>query len=176
MEAPEETIWEEPQEDRYALQGELPLIVTVELFMKWLFGRGKDRSFGRYSPISLKLKSSGIMQDAIEHAIGKFEAHQSYERGSVMFTNKEPDLWLSIRRAAYSLAIVKEKKQKQNGQILTRYQVRVRLWDTYNFNIGNERGDGFGSFLNNLGYWLEKIHIGEDYSWEVCYTHNTKWL
>ena len=151
MEAVKETIWDQSQEDKYDLKGELPLIVTIELFMKWLFGRGKDRSFGTCSPISAKLKSSGIMQGAIESAIGKFEAHQSYEKGSVMFTNKEPDLWLSIRRAAYNLAIVKEKKQKKTGQVLTRYLVRVRLWDTYNFNIGNEKGDGFGSFLNNLG-------------------------
>ena len=172
----EVNIWEEAQEDKYDLKGELPLIVTIELFCKWLFGRGKDRHFGKLSPISAKLKSSGIMQDAIEDAIEKFETHQPYERGSVMFTNKEPDLWLSIRRAAYSLAIVKEKKVRKNGQKLTRYQVRVRLWDTYNFNIGNEKGDGFGSFLNNIGYWLERIHIGKDYFWEVCYTHKTRWL
>ena len=144
--------------------------------MKWLFGRGKDRVFGKFSPISAKLKSSGIMRDAVEEAIRKFELRQPYERGSVMFTNKEPDLWLSVRRAAYTLAIVKEKRQKKSGREQTRYQVRVKLWDTYNFNIGNEKGDGFGSFLNNLGYWLKKIHIGEDYAWEVCYTHKTKWL
>ena len=175
-----ETDTEQPEETGaealpHRISWELPLIVSVDMFCKWLFGRGKDRSFGNRTPISAKLRASVIMRSAIRRAIGQFEQKQAYENRTLAFTREEPDLWLSIRRCSYRLAIVKQHRVRKNGLAQVRYQVQVKIWDTYNFNIGNERGDGVGSFLNNLGYWLEKIHIGEDYRWEANYLYRTPW-
>lgn len=51
------------------------------------------------------------------------------------------------------------------------YEVKVKLWDTYDFNIGNEKGDGIGSLLNNFGYWLQENNKGTEYTWEVNFTY-----
>lgn len=49
------------------------------------------------------------------------------------------------------------------------------MYDTYNFNKGNETGDGLGSLLNNFGYWLQEHNIGKPYYWEAHYVYKTKW-
>lgn len=51
-----------------------------------------------------------------------------------------------------------------------------RVWDTYNFNIGNEKGDGVSSWLNNMDYTANQIGIGTNYNWEVNYVHKTRWI
>lgn len=53
--------------------------------------------------------------------------------------------------------------------------VQVKVADTYNFNIGNETGDGLGSVLNNLGYWAQENELGNEYEWEVTYVYTTEW-
>ena len=56
-----------------------------------------------------------------------------------------------------------------------RYVLNVKVYDTYNFNIGNEQGDGLGSWLNNLGYWAQEKNLGTEYYWEAEYVYKTKW-
>ncbi len=51
------------------------------------------------------------------------------------------------------------------------YEVNVKLYDTYNFNTGNEKSDGVGSLLNNFGYWIQENNIGAVYGWEVNFTY-----
>lgn len=167
-------IEEQLDREAYEISGKLPLVITLGLFLRWLFGRGKDRVFGNFSPISAKLRHSGIMQGVINRAIEEYDPEKPTVKSSVLFTKAEPDLWLSVRRAPYTLGVQKELRTRR-GQQQSRFRVRVRLWDTYNFNIGNESGDGVGSFLNNLGYWLEKRRLGRDYTWVVYYVYRTPW-
>lgn len=56
-----------------------------------------------------------------------------------------------------------------------RYAVNVKLYDTYDFNKGDETGDGLGSILNNFGYKLQEMGIGETFYWELNYVYTTKW-
>ena len=59
--------------------------------------------------------------------------------------------------------------------IVARYVVVVTVYDYYNFNKGDEVGDGLGSDLNNIGYGLHEMGLGKDYSWTASYTYETKW-
>lgn len=90
----------------------------------------------------------------------------------------ETDLWLGIRRANYEVTI--EEKTKTTGfwifkRTRTKYIAYVTVSDTYDFNRGDETGDGIGSWLNNFGYWVQEKNVGKAYYWEAEYVYKTKW-
>ncbi len=87
-------------------------------------------------------------------------------------------MWLGIRGVNYELEITEETKETGFWifkKTKTRYVVDVKVYDTYNFNIGTEKGDGIGSLLNNFGFWLHENNVGTDYYWEANYVYKTKW-
>lgn len=47
--------------------------------------------------------------------------------------------------------------------------------DFYDFNKGDETGDGIGSWLNNLGYWAQENGLGETYYWRATFVYYTDW-
>ena len=53
--------------------------------------------------------------------------------------------------------------------------VNVKVSDTYDFNVGDESGDGIGSLLNNFGYLMQEQNVGKAYYWEANYVYKTKW-
>ena len=148
--------------------------VAVGLLEKWIFGKGEAQYFDEESDVSKKLKKSQTMITEIKKAISKFKNGEEYGQGSVTFTMDEPDLWLGIRRANYEFTITETTKEtgwwifKKTETI---YVVEVKVSDTYDFNIGDEEGDGLGSLLNNLGYWAQEHNMGATYYWEATYVY-----
>lgn len=130
--------------------------------------------YGEESVVANALKKSKTMRNKIYEEVEKFESGAEYGTGSIQFRPNEPDLWLGIRRASYQLTISQNtshyKKGFYEGNVVF-YEVKVKLWDTYDFNIGNEKGDGIGSLLNNFGYWLQENNKGTEYTWEVNFTY-----
>ena len=162
----------------YDINGHTPLDVAIELLKEWIFGNGEDHYYDDNSIVSKKLRKSKTMEVAIEGAIQKYENNEEYTTGTVYFGNDEMDLWLGVRRASYELEIEEETRVVgfwifQKTQ--TRYVVQVKVYDTYNFNVGNETGDGLGSVLNNWGYWAQENNLGQEYYWEAQYEYTTKW-
>ena len=158
--------------------GQGPLKVARYLLTHWILGNGKDLILNSNSFVSKSLKKSKTMHTKIDEEIAKYEKGEEYGKNSVIFQQDEPDLWLGIRRAKYEMTI--EKESKITGFWLfkktqTRYVVNVKVSDTYNFNLGNETGDGLGSYLNNLGYWAQENNIGKEYYWEANFVYKTKW-
>ena len=160
------------------ITGETPLEIALDLLLKWIYGNGENQYFDDDSSIAKKLKKSKTMRATIDKEIQKFENNDSYGSDSVYFGDDGPDLWLGIRRANYEVTITKETKESGFWifkKTQTRYVVQVKVADTYNFNIGNETGDGLGSVLNNLGYWAQENELGNEYEWEVTYVYTTEW-
>ena len=60
-------------------------------------------------------------------------------------------------------------------QTQSRYIVQIKVSDTYDFNVGNESGDGIGSWLNNLAYHAHEYGMGNDFYFEVNFTYETQW-
>lgn len=158
--------------------GQAPFKVARYLLSYWILGGGKDLILKNNSLVSRALKKSKTMQKEINEEIEKYKKGQKYGTGTVIFKKNEPDLWLGIRRANYVLTIDKEtkttgfwffKKRK------TRYVVNVKVSDTYDFNVGDESGDGIGSLLNNFGYLMQEQNVGKAYYWEANYVYKTKW-
>ena len=57
----------------------------------------------------------------------------------------------------------------------SRYVAKVRIYDTYNSNTGDETGDGIGSILNNVGYIAQDQNLGIEYFWEASFEYSTRW-
>ena len=57
----------------------------------------------------------------------------------------------------------------------SREKVSVTIYDTYDFNKGNETGDGIGSTLNNIGYLAQESGLGTPFDWEINYEYYTAW-
>ena len=158
--------------------GTAPLKVARLLLTRWFLGKGKDLVLNKKSIVSKKLKKSNTMQEKIDEEIEKFENGEEYGSGTVVFDANETDLWLGIRQATYEVSIVKETKTTGFWifkMTKTRYVVDVKVSDTYNFNTGDEAGDGLGSLLNNFGFWLQEQNLGAEYKWEANYVYKTKW-
>ncbi len=154
--------------------------IAVLLLKMWLEGNGEDVFFDENSSVSKTLKKSRTMKARINAAIKLYEDTGIKENDdSIIFTKYEPDLWLGIRRAYCKTSIIDEQRKTVSflGFRLTyvQYTIEVTVSDTYNFNIGTETGDGFGSVLNNCGYELHKNGIGTDYKWESSFTFTTSW-
>ena len=154
--------------------GQLPMSIAFDLLDKWLLGRGEAQYFDEESDISQKLKKSDTMKEEIKKAIEKYKGGEEYANGTVIFNSDEPDLWLGIRRANYEFTIT-EKTEETGWWIFkkteTIYVVDVKVFDTYNFNVGDEQGDGLGSILNNFGYWAQELNMGMEYYWEATYVY-----
>ena len=158
--------------------GQAPFKVSRYLFCHFLVGASTRLMLNSASLVSKSLKKSKTMKGKIEEEIDKYERGEEYGSGSVTFTSSEPDLWLSVRNADYVMKI--EKETKETGwwilkKIKTRYIVNVTVCDIYDFNTGNEQGDGIGSWLNNIGYWIQEHNIGDAYYWEANYVYKTQW-
>ena len=98
--------------------------------------------------------------------------------GSVYFDSSEKDLWLAVRSARFKMTIETETRTRGFWffkRTQTRYNVFVTVTDHYDFNSGNESGDGVGSLLNNVGYWLQENHWGTVFDWEANYVYTTAW-
>ena len=164
--------------DQWEANHRVPLKNAQLLFGNFLFGDGSYIRFGALTSISRKLKNSPIMQKKIEEEIAKFENGESYGVGSVYFDSSEKDLWLAIRWADFKMTIETETRTRGFWffkRTQTRYNVFVTVTDRYNFNSGNESGDGVGSLLNNAGYWLQENHWGTVFDWEANYVYTTAW-
>ena len=160
--------------------GKKAFSVARDLFKRWCTGNGKTEYFDASSKISKALKKSKTMKTIIDAKISDYKKGIDPAEGdnTVHFKASEPDLWLGIRRADFSVTIEEEtktvghwfwKKEKR------RYIAYVTVSDNYNFNVGNESGDGLGSLLNNFGYVLQENGSGQEYHWEVSYVYYTKW-
>ena len=153
-------------------------LVSVDILDIWTSGNGEDMYFDEKSNISKKLKKSRIIKGIINAEIEKMENGEEYGSGTVTFTSEEPDLWLGIRAASYTMTISKETRErgfwflKHNE---SRYVVDVIIYDTYNFNFGSETGDGIGSILNNIGFYAQEMGLGTEYKWEAYFKYETKW-
>lgn len=158
----------------HSLLSSLVFPVATYLLETWLLGDGSHQMYGEESVVANALKKSKTMRNKIYEEVEKFESGAEYGTGSIQFRPIEPDLWLGIRRASYQLTISQNtshyKKGFYEGNVVF-YEVKVKLWDTYDFNIGNEKGDGIGSLLNNFGYWLQENNKGTEYTWEVNFTY-----
>ena len=154
--------------------------VAEELLMIWLSGNGEDQEFDQDSFIAKKFRRSKIMKGAIKQAIEQYKqtGNTKVIGGEITFDSSEPDLWLGVRKANYNLLISEEEKTWDLllfRVTVARYVVVVTVYDYYNFNKGDEVGDGLGSDLNNIGYGLHEMGLGKDYSWTASYTYETKW-
>jgi len=116
----------------------------------------------------------------IEDLIEKYRKGEDDLSDAINFTNSEPDLWLGIRAAMVTITDIQEititKMRFGKKYTYTQYIVSVKLTDTYDFNIGNESGDGIGSILNNIGYFLQENHIGKKYDLEVSYEYTSEFF
>ena len=158
--------------------GEAPLKVARYLLTHWIKGKGKKLTLDKKSFVSKKIKKSSIMKTIIKEEIAKYKEGKSYGTGRVCFNSDETDLWLGVRKASYKMTIETETKTRGFWifkKTQTRYVANVTVSDTYNFNIGNEEGDGIGSILNNWAYWADENGIGVDYKWEAEFVYETKW-
>ena len=158
--------------------GRAPLKVARYLFARWIFGGGKKIILKSNSFVSKSLKKSKTMRAKINETVEKYKNGEEYESGTVIFKHNEPDLWLGVRKADTKMTIKKETKTTGFGSFKktkTRYVVNVTVLDTYNFNKGDEIGDGIGSWLNNIGYWAQEKNLGKEYEWEANYVYKTKW-
>ena len=54
--------------------------------------------------------------------------------------------------------------------------ITMVISDTYNFNKGDEKGDGLGSKLNNMAHFAHKLGFGTDYYWEVQITKEVQYI
>ena len=157
--------------------GNAPLKVARFLFTYFIFGGGKNLILNNFSFVSRALKRSKTMKNKINEEIEKYKKGEEYGKGDVIFQKKEPDLWLGVRKADYELTIKEETKETGlfKKKEKTRYVVNVKVYDTYDFNVGDETGDGLGSYLNNFGYWMQENNLGKVYYWEAHYEYKTKW-
>ena len=158
--------------------GEAPLKVARYLLSYWIYGNGESLYLNKNSFVTKTIKKSKTMKEIIDSEIRKYEKGSAYGTGNVTFKSNETDLWLGVRNASYEISITKETKTTGFWffkKTKTRYIVSVKVYDTYNFNTGDEKGDGIGSWLNNLGYWAQKKEIGKEYYWEANYEYKTKW-
>ena len=154
--------------------GMFPLEVAMELFERWLQGDESDELYDSNSIVAQRIKESETMMAIVEDAIIKYENGEEYRTGTVIFDSSEPDLWLGVRRASYEITIHKKTwafRSLQGTIIITEYTVSVKIIDKYNFNIGNEKGDGLGSILNNAGYYMHYYGIGKNYWWEAQFEY-----
>ena len=157
--------------------GKALLPVAFELLEQWIWGDGVKQYYDAESEVSQKIKKSDTMKEKIDEAIEKYKNGEEYAHGTVIFESDEPDLWLGIRRASYELTITEEKKETGwwiFKKTETVYIVQVTVTDTYDFNTGNETGDGLGSVLNNLGFWAQEQGLGKKYEWEAQFVYSTK--
>ncbi len=159
--------------------GQIPFKVAIKLLLNFFFGKGKDVKYNNNSSVSKKIKKSSTMKNLINNEVKNYSEKGNYNKSSsVTFTSKEPDLWLGVRNASYEIDIQLETKEIGFGSFkknLTRYVVNVKVSDIYDFNKGNEKGDGIGSILNNAGYWMQENNLGTEYYWEANYEYKTKW-
>ena len=158
--------------------GENPLKVATDLLRRWIFGDGESVQFGKNSSLSRALYFSRTMRAKIAEEIDKYENGEFDGKGSVTFEKNEPDLWLGVRNANYELTVKKETKTVGFWifqQDYSRYVVNVKVYDTYDFNTGDETNDGIGSVLNNWGYKMQEKGFGKKYSWEAKYVYTTGW-
>ena len=163
------------------LTGHAPSIllpISKVFFLLWLMGHGKPVYWDNYSMVANKLKNSKIMKEKIQQDIQGYNNNTDYGKGDVCFDSSEVDLWLSIRNAYYELSI--QPEERTSGfwffkKTETWYVVAIKVYDTYNFNKGDETGDGIGSILNNIGYWAQEKNLGTSYYWEVNYVYETKY-
>ena len=155
--------------------GNIPLKAARFLLTYWILGSGYDLYLDDSSLVSKALKKSRTMKKVIKAMI---EDGKTYGSGTVTFGRSELDLWLGIRNASYKIEITKQTETKRFlffKKTKTRYIANVIVFDIYDFNTGNEKGDGIGSILNNIGYWAQENGLGNKYYWEAEYTYETKW-
>jgi len=158
--------------------GKAPLKVSRHLLFHWLVADGSDLIMDKYSHASRALKKSKTMKKKIEKEIEKYEAGEDYGTGYVTFGSNETDLWLAARNASYEMSITKEIRYVNFlffESLKTRYVIEVTVFDTYDFNKGDETGDGLGSKLNNIGYKAQEADWGTAFYWEANYVYKTDW-
>ena len=159
-------------------EGEAPLKVSRYFLTHWFFGDGESLYLDDDSFVSRKLKKSDLMVSIINAEIQQHPNGKLNIKGTNSFDSDEIDLWLGIRGFHYELSIIKETKETGFWifkKTKTRYVVQVKVWDTFDFDSGNETGDGLGSILNNFGFWLYENNVGVNYYWEANYVYKTKW-
>ena len=158
--------------------GSIP--VSFELFEQWLSREGGSVYYDSFTNVSKKISRSRTIKEQVDQAIiGYKERGETNQSGSVTFTSVEPDLWLGVRNADYKLSITEEKRTVTLLPFwkftFVRYVATIQVSDTYDFNIGNEQGDGIGSDLNNIGYGMQIVGLGKEYYWSTSFTYYTRW-
>ena len=161
--------------------------LAVELLNHFLFGNGSKLVYNNSSFAAKLVKKSKTMNRIIENKLKEYGSRSFTVTGAVTFTSKEPDLWLAIRNASYKLDVKKEYMEKtfsirfwgfclyERVTHYSREKVSVTIYDTYDFNKGNETGDGIGSTLNNIGYLAQESGLGTPFDWEINYEYYTAW-
>ena len=160
--------------------GTVPLEVAVEFLLKWLWGDGSDVVYGSDTEVSRAFSNSPTTKKYILQAFQKFLNGEKYDSGTINYSSEEPDLWLAARNVDYRITIHQDTSFtfSANGKTTkkTRYTITMVIFDTYNFNKGDEKGDGWGSTLNNMGHFVHKHGLGTDYYWEVQITKEVQYI
>ena len=158
--------------------GREALTVAKELLLHWIIGNGEPIKYDYYDDFILKFQRSRTMKLEINRQIKLNVNGADNLDGSIIFTPPDIDLWLGVRKADYKMTLVKEtkttgfwffKKEK------SRYKATITISDIYNFDTGNEKGDGIGSWLNNVGFWAQSHKLGTSYHWSVTFDVWTRW-
>ena len=160
-------------------EGTFPLLkVALDFLMYWIYGDGKDLILNESSKAAYKFSHSSTMSKKLKEATETFKTGKTEFTERVYFGSEEPDLWLAARNATCEMKLRTETKTVKFSsckKTLKRVVVDVKVYDTYNFNKGDESGDGVGSILNNIGYWAQERGIGKEFYWEVNYSYASKW-
>ena len=151
------------------------MFAAMDLFMKFLYGDGKDQIFDDNSYMADKFRNNKTMNEICRQCVDNYirTGKANYSGSASINGFDELDLWLAIRGCSYEISV--SSREYSEGILWWKktkieYIVSVKIKDIYDFNRPDETGDGIGSLLNNFGYFLQEKGIGNIYSVNITYT------
>lgn len=147
--------------------------LTKKLFYHFLYGNGKCINKSTESLLISKLKSAAVLNNEIKRYLrGVYASKMVIKNKSIQFTSG--DLHYAIQKMGFCFSATRISGNWKSST----WKVCVTAWDVFDFDQIRTFSKGIkvtiSNVANDLGYWLQKLGIGKEYSWAVSYNVQLK--